>query len=75
MVGADPIGKCQPSAVSNWSVAHQISRGGPQSAARLDSPTRQPQQKTEGDTPMAKKSRKKKARKNSKANHGKRPNS
>jgi hypothetical protein len=28
-----------------------------------------------GDTLMAKKARKKKARKNSKANHGKRPNS
>ena len=30
---------------------------------------------TTGDALMAKKSRKKKARKNSKANHGKRPNS
>jgi hypothetical protein len=57
--------------VSKWSVAHQTSRGGGTSTASLDSSTRQLKE----TPPMAKKSRKKKARKNSKANHGKRPNS
>jgi hypothetical protein len=57
--------------VSKWSVAHQTSGGARDSTARLDSSTKQLRE----TPPMAKKSRKKKARKNSKANHGKRPNS
>jgi hypothetical protein len=57
--------------VPKWSSAQETSRSGPQAGR----PTRRLHETLRETPPMAKKSRKKKARKNSKANHGKRPNS